>query len=174
WSSLAISVCSAVAVLVLAGRAAAHVVAVRPFIASESSQLVELEVPNERSAPMTSLIVKAPNGLVIHHTRQPKGWNGLADGATASFTGDALPGGKTATFGVYIKADVPPGTATLKAAQGYEGGAVVTWPVSLTVTPAAQTPSQNLELAAIVGLIGILVVAAIGMLAWRRRTTSAA
>ena len=62
-----------------------------------------------------------------------------------------------------------PGSAALEADQRYDSGAVVKWPVSITVTPAAESPSQNLALAGIVGLIGVLVVVAIAMLAWRRR-----
>ena len=38
----------------------------------------------------------------------------------------------------------------------------------MTITPAAESPSQNLALAGVVGLIGLLVVAAIVMLARRR------
>jgi uncharacterized protein YcnI len=169
WSSLAISVCSA---LVLTGTASAHVVATSPFVASESSRLINLEAPNERSEPMTSLLVRAPSGLVIHHTRQPKGWSGVAEGTSATFAGGSLPAGQVATFGVYIKADAQPGTETLEAKQRYDSGAVVTWQVPITITPAAETPSQNLALAAVVGLIGILVVAAIVMLAWRRRAAT--
>jgi hypothetical protein len=40
------------------------------------------------------------------------------------------------------------------------------------VTPATEGSSQNLALAAVVGLIGVLVVAAVAMLAWRRREPS--
>ena len=49
----------------------------------------------------------------------------------------------------------------------YDDGGVVRWPVPMTVTPAAESSSQNLALAAVVGLIGLLVVAAVAMLAWR-------
>ena len=45
WSSLAISVCSA---LVLAAPAAAHVVATPGFLPSESSESITFEAPNER------------------------------------------------------------------------------------------------------------------------------
>jgi HAMP domain-containing protein len=38
------------------------------------------------------------------------------------------------------------------------------------VVPAEESASQNLALAAVVGLIGLLVVGAVAMLAWRRRT----
>jgi len=47
---------------------------------------------------------------------------------------------------------------TLTAVQGYDSGAVVEWPVTLTVVPAAQSPSENLAVAGVVGLIGMFVV----------------
>jgi hypothetical protein len=37
--------------------------------------------------------------------------------------------------------------------------------------PAAESPSQNLALAGVVALIGVLVVVAIAMVAWRRRAS---
>ena len=51
----------------------------------------------------------------------------------------------------------------------YESDGVVRWPVPITVLPAEEGASQNLALAAVVGLIGVLVVGAVAMLAWRRR-----
>jgi hypothetical protein len=60
----------------------------------------------------------------------------------------------------------------LEAEQLYRTGDVVRWPVSLTVIPGSDTPSQNLGLAAVVGLIGLLAVAAVVVFAWRRRAES--
>ena len=40
----------------------------------------------------------------------------------------------------------------------------------MTVTPPEQSPSENLALAGVVGFIGVLVVGAIVLLAFRRRT----
>jgi hypothetical protein len=68
-----------------------------------------------------------------------------------------------------VKADAEPGVVQLEAEQRYDDGSVVTWPVTLTITPAEDSPSQNLALAGVVGLLGLLVVVAIAMVAWRRR-----
>ena len=74
WSSLAISACSGVAALVLAGPAAAHVVAMPTYVASKGSESILLAVPNEREKPMTSFVVKAPSGLGSRTcTRSPGG-----------------------------------------------------------------------------------------------------
>jgi hypothetical protein len=165
WSSLAISVCSA---LLLAAPAAAHVVAIPTYLPSESSESITLEVPNELSAPMTGFVVTAPPGLVIHHANPVAGWSGVADGTSATWTGGSLPPRQTVRFTIALKADVDPGLVELDTQQLY-GGTAIPWPVQVTVVPAAESPRQNLALAGVVALIGVLVTAAIVMLAWRRR-----
>ena len=166
WSSLAISVCSA---LVLAGSAAAHVVATPAFIPSGSSDSITFSGPNERDEPMTSFSVKAPPGLEIEHAHEVAGWSESLDSATATWSGGALAPGADTTFGVTLKADAQPGLLELTVDQGYVDGGVVTWRVAITVTPPEESPSQNLALAGVVGLIGVLLVVAVAMLGWRRR-----
>ena len=170
WSSLAISVCSVTAVvLVLAAPAAAHVVAMPSFLASKSSESISFEAPNERSDPMTSFTLTAPEDIEIEHAHPADGWEGTVEDGAARWTGGSLAAGATTDFGATLKADTEPGVVELTARQGYDSGAVVEWEVLLTVTPAAESPSQNLALAGIVGLIGVLVVIAVAALAWRRR-----
>ena len=166
WSSLAISVCSA---LILAGTASAHVIATPAFVASGSSQSVTFAGPNERDDPMTSFVVTAPDGVVIQHAHEVDGWEESVDGSTATWTG-SLASDVEVAFGATIEADVDPGVVELRADQRYADGAVVSWPVPLTVTPADDSPSQNLALAGVVALIGLLSVAAVAVFAWRRRS----
>jgi hypothetical protein len=73
-----------------------------------------------------------------------------------------------ASFGATVRANTEPGVIRLTGEQRYDDGSVVTWPVDVTITPAEDSPSQNLALAGVVGLLGLLVVVAIAMLAWRR------
>ena len=167
WSSLAISVFSA---LLFAGPAAAHVIASPAYLSSQSSESISFEAPNERVDPMIEFAVTAPPGLAIEHAHPVEGWTGTVEGATATWSGGSLASGAIATFGVTLKADVEPGVVTLQATQGYDSGAIVEWPVSLTVTPPEQSPSENLALAGVVGFIGVLVVGAVVLLAFRRRT----
>jgi uncharacterized protein YcnI len=172
WSSLAISVCSALALL-LAAPAAAHVVASPTFLPSKSSESISFEVPNERDDPMTSFTLTPPEGLRIEHVHPADGWNAaLVDGTTALWSGGSLAASANATFGVTLEADVDPGVVTLQAKQLYDSGAVVEWPVALTVTPAEQAPSENIALAGVVGLIGVLVVVGVVVLAFRRRPSA--
>ena len=64
-----------------------------------------------------------------------------------------------------LKADAEPGIVRLEAEQSYDSAEVVRWSVAITVLPAEESPSQNLALAGIVGLIGVLLVVAVATLA---------
>jgi hypothetical protein len=169
WSSLAISVCSALALL-LAGPAAAHVVATPAFLPSGSPESIAFSAPNERDQPMTSFALTVPDGLVIQHAHPVAGWNESIAGSTATWTGGSLAPNVEVAFGVTLEADVDPSVVEVQAEQLYDDGGAVTWPVALTITPAEESPTENFALAGVVGLIGVLVVVAIGMIAWRRRS----
>ena len=167
WSSLAISVSSA---FLFAGSASAHVFPTPQFLPSQSTESVILDVPNERDEPMSGFVVTAPAGLEIEHAHPTDGWEEEFDAATARWSGGSLAALTTTTFGISLKATAEPGEVVLETELLYDSGAEVRWPVALTVTPAEDGPSQNVALAAIVGLIGLLVVVAVAMLAWRRRS----
>jgi hypothetical protein len=147
----------------------AHVVAQPAFIASGSSGSISFAGPNERDAPMTGFSLTVPAGLTIEHAHAVDGWTESVDGSVATWTGGTLAPDVEETFGATIEADAEPGVLRVTAEQRYADGGVVTWPVSLTITPAEDTPSQNLALAGVVGLLGVLLVVAIGTVAWRRR-----
>jgi uncharacterized protein YcnI len=165
WSSLAISVCSALA---LAGTAAAHVFGSPQFIPSGSTETITLDVPNERKAPMTSFVVKVEDGLQIEHAHPADGWDEEVAGDTATWSGGSLAGLQITKFLISLKAVAQPGPVAFETELRYDSGAVVRWPVSLTVVPGNEN-SQNVGLAAVVGVIGLLVVGAVAILAWRRR-----
>ena len=96
WSSLAISVCSVVVALVLAGPASAHVVATPAYLPSQSSESITLTAPNERSEPMTGFSITAADGLEIEHAHPAKGWSEQVGGLTASRLGGSLAPGEEA------------------------------------------------------------------------------
>ena len=170
WSSLAISVCSA---LFFVGTAAAHVVATPAFIPSGSSESITFSAPNERDARMIAFAVTAPAGLEIEHAHEIEFWDEGVDGSTATWLGGPLAPNEEIGFGMTLHADAEPGVVELQAQQRYADGGIVTWPVALTITPATESPSQNLALAGVVALIGVLAVVAVAMLAWRRRSSGA-
>ena len=169
WSSLAISVCSGLA-LFFAGTASAHVIAMPTYVASGSSQAIVFSGPNERKRPMTSFAVTVPAGLEIAHTHPVDGWTEESSPTRATWTGGSLAPRADIPFRVTLKATADPGVLQVKAEQGYADGGIVSWPIALTVLPPKASPSQNLALAGVVGLIGVLLVVAVAMLAWRRRS----
>ena len=79
--------------------------------------------------------------------------------------------GTAATFSLELEAPAEPGSATIEITQRYPGGDVVTWGVGLTVTPESESSSQNLGWALVTALIGIIVLAAVGV-GFLRRTRS--
>ena len=173
WSSLAISVCSAlVGALLWAATASAHVVAMPAYLASGSAESITFDAPNERDDPMTAFSVTVPAGLEIEHAHVVAGWTEQVEGSRATWTGGSLASRATADFGMTLRAGGDPGLVEIQAEQRYPDGGVVPWPVDFTITPAAETPTQNLAHAGVVGLIGVLVVVAVAMLAWRRRQPS--
>jgi hypothetical protein len=118
---------------------------------------------------MTGFRITAPAGLVIEHAHEVEGWEETYDTSTAAWTGGSLGPDVEQVFGITLEADAEPGVLDLTAEQLYADGAVVSWPVPITVTPVEQSPAQNLALAGAVGLIGMLLLVAVGVLAWRRR-----
>ena len=168
WSSLAISVCSGIG-LALAASGSAHVIPSPSFIPSGDAQLVELSFPNERDRMLVGFSVAAPPALEIVHAHPAEGWQETFDGSKATWQGGSLAPEAATTFSIELRAETNPGPVELEAEQFFDDGATVDWPVTLTVTPATEEPSQNLALAGAVGLVGLLVVAAVVALAWRRR-----
>ena len=168
WSSLVISACSGLALL-FAGTASAHVVAMPTYVASGSSQVIIFSGPNERQRPMTSFALTAPAGLEITHVHPVDGWTEESTASTATWAGGSLAPRADIPFRVTLKATADPGVLQVKADQRYRDGGIVSWPIGITVLPPKASPSQNLALAGVVGLIGVLLVVAVAMLAWRRR-----
>jgi uncharacterized protein YcnI len=169
WSSLAISVCSAA--LVLAAPAAAHVTVLPPFVSAGDTASLSLTGPNERDEPMTSFELSVPNDFRVVHVHPADGWDERVQGSTATWTGGSLAPGAETTFRLELEAPSAPGPALLEAVQRYPGGDVVTWGVALTVTPESSSSSQNLGWALVTALIGVAVIAAVGV-ALLRRTRS--
>ncbi len=170
WSSLAISACSLVA-LVVAAPAAAHITVVPPFIAAGDVATLSFTTPNERDADMTGFELTVPGEFQIVEAVSNDAWRGSVRDQTATWAGGRLDSGSEATFRIEVAGPTEPGSAPLEAAQLYPGGAVVRWAVALTVTPAADTPSQNLGWAVVTALmgLGVLVVISVALL---RRTRS--
>jgi uncharacterized protein YcnI len=169
WSSRAIWVCSASALALGVVRPAeAHVVAPRPYVEAGKTGEIELEAPNERTLPMTGLVVVVPAGFRIVKAEPETGWNAGTDTTIGGWHGGSLAAGDEKTFTLEVEAPAAPGPATLDVEQHYPDGRIARWKVPLTVVPASSSPSENIGLALTVGALGLAVLGLIAMLAWRR------
>jgi uncharacterized protein YcnI len=163
------------AALLAAAPAGAHVLAQPPYVTQNEVDTISLDAPNERAAPMTGFVVVVPAGIELVHAHGPAPpWTATFSGSKATWSGSSLAPGAWASFGVVLEAKAEPGSVELRAEQLYGDGSVVRWPVSLTVLPSKDTSSYGLRLAAVIGLIGLLVVVVVVVLAWRVRTRSTA
>ncbi len=169
WSSLAISACSA---LVLVAPAVAHVTVFPHFIAAGETASLSFTLPNERAEPMTGFSLVVPSELRIVSARSDEGWHVDVQGSRATWRDHSLAPEDEATFILELEAPAEPGPATVQAEQLYPRGATVRWPVYLTVTPATESPSQNIGLGVIVALFGLLVLTSVGVFLWRRLAKS--
>ncbi len=121
---------------------------------------------------MTGFVVTAPAGVEIERADPAEGWTEEIDDSSARWTGGSLAALTTTTFEIALEAATEPGEVVLETELLYDSGAVVRWPVPITVTPADDTSSQNLGLVAIIGAAGLLVVLGVIILGRRSEPTA--
>jgi hypothetical protein len=153
--------------LALARAAEAHVFPNPTYVATESATDVELSLPNERRVPMTAFELRVPAGLRVEKAAPADGWTGSATPRRATWTGGSLPAFANTTFSVRLAVRRAPGNVTLDAIEKYRDGGRVFWPVTLVVVPADE-PSEQLGVALIVGLVGLIGLTIGAALLWRR------
>ncbi len=166
--ALAIAVAAA---LVLAAPADAHVIPAPAFLPAGETQTLELSVPNERDATMTSFVATVPAGIEIVEAEETAGWSASVDGQVATWSGGSLPAKLAETFGLRVKPTGKPGAVELVGIQRYADGEV-RWPVALTIVPGSATEPERGGSGVVVMVIvavGALVTGAVALLARRRR-----
>jgi hypothetical protein len=161
----------ALAVAALAcGSANAHVVPSPAFVEAGGVSTIELVGPNERDVAMSGFAVTAPEGVRIVGAEPTGSWRVTErSSSAAAWAGGSLSPNDEVAFRIEVEARVAPGPIVLEAEQRYSGGEVVRWEVPLTVVPGPASPEENLSRALAVGLIGVAVIAGVGLVAWRRR-----
>lgn len=165
WSSLVISVFSA---LVFAAPVGAHVIVLPHFMAAGDTARLSFSMPNELDRPMTGFRLEVPSHFTIVAAHSAESWSADAQGSRVTWTGGSLDPGAETVFHVELEAPTAPGPENLEAEQLYPGNGVVPWGVELTVLPATEAPSQNLGLAAVIALVGLLVLSALGLALFKR------
>ncbi len=163
WSSLAISVCSA---LLLAAPANAHVDASPTFVEAGGNDAVSLVGHNDRELAMDQFVVVVPDGFVITDAIGTDGWDASFDERVATWTGGELPPDADATFSLDLAGPDEPGPAILEIEQRYPDDAVVRSQVALTVLPADDEEKQT---TLVIALVGLLLAGTGAAVAVRRR-----
>jgi hypothetical protein len=120
---------------------------------------------------MSGVTISVPAGFRIVQARPTAGWAATVDGSTSTWRGGPLAHLAIETFRLDVDVTSDPGLVTLDTMQLYPSGATVDWPATLTVVPGPDDEqSQNVGkalIAAIVG-VGLVVIAGVALLAWRR------
>jgi hypothetical protein len=116
---------------------------------------------------MTAFELRVPAGLRVEEAAPADGWTSAATPRQATWTGGSLPPFANATFSVRLAVRRAPGNVTLDAVERYPDGGRVTWPVTLVVVPADE-PSEQLGVALVIGLVGLLGLTLGAALLWRR------
>ncbi len=165
WSSLAISVCSA---LLLAAPAAAHVTVTPAFLGAGETATLSFTGPNERDVPMTVFRVIAPPAMRILHASPSEGWESTTTERAATWSGGSLAPSGEATFTIHVEGPAKPGSASFHVEQRYPGGAAVRWRVPVTITPGTHSSSQSLGWVLGIAAVMLVAITAAGLLLLRR------
>jgi uncharacterized protein YcnI len=146
---------------VLASPAGAHVTVDPTFVEANVPKAVALDVPNERSDPMTGLTLRLPGSVELVEAGAPEGWTVSTRAGRVRWTGGKVGFGLTERFPVTLRARGPAGTIRLHAVQLYDDGATVDWTPMLTVLPAEvkAAPSSHLGRAVVAAAFGLVLVA---------------
>jgi hypothetical protein len=163
------------AALVASSTASAHVVPVPQFLATGAVTTMSFAVPNERPEPMSGVTVSVPADFRIVRAHPTAGWTATLDGSTATWRGGPLAHLTVETFRLDVDVSAPPGPVTLNTRERYPSGATVDWPATLTVVPGPQgadSGSLDRGLTAAIAGVGVIFVAGLAVLAWRRKAAT--
>jgi uncharacterized protein YcnI len=157
WSSLSISVCSA---LVLAAPAAAHLSIDPPNVVK--GELVDLvfSVPNEADAVgVNHVTLGIPQDFKLDDAEAKPGWAQSRTGQAITWSGGLIPKGTFARFAIRGTAPAKVETVLFNVLVGDRTGKSITYRVGLDVTAAANEDkgARTLGKAA----LGVAIVAAV-------------
>jgi uncharacterized protein YcnI len=172
WSSLAISVCSA---LVLAGTASAHLSIDPAKVATGAEVDLVFSVPNEDDAVgVDHVTLGIPSDFDLDDAETKPGWTQSRTGQAITWSGGHIPKGQYATFAVRGTAPKRAETVLFNVLVGDRTGKSITYRVGLDVAAGAERDSgaRSLGKAALAVAIvaGVLALAALfsGLYVWLR------
>ena len=172
WSSLAISVCSA---LVFAAPAGAHL-SVNPDTV-HTGALVDLvfSVPNaDDPNGIDHVTIKAPPDFVLDDGEAVAGWTQSRSGQVLTWTGGQIPSREYARFGIRGTAPAQAGTVLFNVLVGDRTGKSITYRVGLGVVAhgtrdvGARSLGKAALVVAVIGAALALAALFVGLYLWLR------
>lgn len=152
---------SAIAALLLPGRADAHVTIAPTYVEADTTSTIRFETPNERPPHATiSLAIDAPPGVAFSREPPPPGWKVDVQTTHVEWSGGRIEGRRVVAFPIRVLARTRAGNQTFRAVQSYDDGQDVRWPAALSVLPAEgnEAPSQHLGRALAAAAAGLVVL----------------
>jgi uncharacterized protein YcnI len=179
WSSLASLACSAVAGLVLASPAAAHLSITPDTVRTGALVDLEFSVPNESDPNGISRVtVKAPPEFELDDGEAVSGWTQSRSGQLLIWTGGNIPQSQYARFGIRGTAPAHAGTALFDVRVSDRTGRALTYQAGVAVVAHAPRDSGArglgkaallvASIAALISLAGLFV----GLYLWLRPPSS--
>ena len=178
WSSLAISVSSALA-LVLAAPAAAHL-SINPTQV-RAGALVDLvfSVPNaEDGRGVDQVTIRIPQEFQLDDAESKAGWTQSRAGRAITWRGGPIPRGQFARFAIRGTAPTHAGSVLFNVLAGDRTGASITYRVGLDVTAhgpeddGARSLGTAALAAAVVAIVLSLAALFVGLYLWLRPSTA--
>ena len=172
WSSLAISVCSA---LVFAGAASAHLSIYPPQVTKGKAVDLVFSVPNEDDAVgVDHVTLGIPGDFELDDAEAKPGWSQSRTGQAITWSGGNIPKGEYATFSIRGTAPKKAETVLFNVLVGDRKGKSITYRVGLDVQAHGERDSgaRSVGRAALVIAIigGALALGALftGLYVWLR------
>jgi uncharacterized protein YcnI len=172
WSSLGISVCSALA---LAGTASAHLSIDPPKVSVGAEVDIVFSVPNEDDAiGVDHVTLGIPNDFELDDAEAKPGWTQSRTGQAITWSAGLIPKGQYATFAIRGTAPKTAETVLFNVLVGDRTGKSITYRVGLDVAAGSQrdTGARSLGKAALAIAIVAAALALIalfaGLYVWMR------
>jgi uncharacterized protein YcnI len=160
WSSLAISVCSAV---VLAGTAAAGVQVSPTRIDPGSTARLFFWVANDGRHAIDGVAIGIPADFQLGEAEVKGGWRTSTRARTATWEGRRIAPGQFAFFSLTVKAPEREERALFSVLASSVGGATKTWQVRVDVVRAPPVRDERARLTATIALIVAAVAALLAL-----------
>jgi uncharacterized protein YcnI len=168
WSSLGISACSALALVVPAATAAGVDVSPQRIDPGATARLV-FWVPNDGKQPISSVAIGIPADFRLGEAEAKGSWKTSIRSRTASWDGGRIAPGQFAFFSITVKAPAVEERAVFSILASRDGGQTMTYQAQVSVVPAQPTRDRSARtiatIALIVASVAALVALAGGLLA---------